>query len=100
LDCRDDFLRLARPAIHLVAEQVEYTSFETPLAAPPVLGTTRLGGDPDLPDGAAYPTAADGVPLYFISQFDLADLRGTVAADFFPVAGLLSIFRTESDGKN
>ena len=55
----------------------------------------RLGGDPDLPAGAAYPTAADGVPLYFISQFDLADLQGTVAGRISR-GGLMPIFRPQS----
>lgn len=59
-----------------------------------------MGGDPDLPSGASYPTAADGVPLHFLGQFNLADLQGTIAGRAFPSSGLLLIFRPQSDGKN
>jgi uncharacterized protein (TIGR02996 family) len=94
---RDKLLALARPALRL---EVPEADFDNPPPAPRARGTTRLGGDPDLPAGASYPTGADGVPLHFLGQFDLADLQGTVAGRAFPLAGLLSIFRPQSDGKN
>jgi uncharacterized protein (TIGR02996 family) len=91
---RDELLALARPALRLEAPEA---NFDDPPPPPAALGTTRLGGDPDLPAGASYPTAADGVPLHFIGQFDLADLQGTVAGRAFPRTGLLSIFRPRSE---
>jgi uncharacterized protein (TIGR02996 family) len=91
---RDELLALARPALRL---EVREADFDDPPRAPRKLGTTRLGGDPDLPAGASYPTAADGTPLHFIGQYDLADLRGTVAGRAFPPAGLLLIFRPQSE---
>jgi uncharacterized protein (TIGR02996 family) len=94
---RDELLALARPALRIEAGEAD---FENPPPAPAALGTTRLGGDPDLPRGTAHPAAADGVPLHFLGQFDLADFRGTVAGLSFPADGLLSLFRPQSDGKN
>ncbi len=96
-DFRDQLLSLARPALRL---EVEEANFDDPPPAPEAIGTTRLGGDPDLPAGSTYPTGGDGVPLHFLGQFDLADLPGTVAGRAFPESGLLSIFRPQSDGKN
>lgn len=94
---RSGLLAVARPALRLDAPKA---ATHNPPPLPPSLGTTRLGGDPDLPVGAAFPTAADGVPLHFLGQFDLADFRGTVGGLAFPDDGLLSIFRPQSDGKN
>ena len=94
---RDKLLALARPALKL---EVAEADFDDPPPTPEALGTTRLGGDPDLPAGATYPTAADGTPLHFLGQFDLADLQGTVAGRAFPPAGLLSIFRPQSEEGN
>lgn len=91
---RDGLLTVARPALRIEAGEAD---FDDPPPAPLSLGTTRLGGDPDLPQGAAYPTAADGVPLHFLGQFDLADFQGTVAGLFFPTDGLLSLFRPQSE---
>jgi uncharacterized protein (TIGR02996 family) len=96
-DWRDELLAHARPALRL---EVEEADFDHPPPTPDALGTTRLGGDPDLPVGASYPMAVDGAPLHFLSQFDLADLQGTVGGRAFPEAGLLSIFRTQAEGKN
>ncbi|HJZ93124.1 MAG TPA: DUF1963 domain-containing protein [Gemmataceae bacterium] len=96
-DRRNELLAFARPALRL---EVGEANFDNPPPTPPAIGATRLGGDPDLPVGASYPTAANGVPLHFIGQFDLSDLQGTVAGRAFPASGLLSIFRTQSDGKN
>jgi uncharacterized protein (TIGR02996 family) len=96
-DRRDELLILARPALRL---DVEEANFEDPPSAPASIGTTRLGGDPDLAVGMDYPKAADSVPLHFLGQFNLTDLQGTIAGRAFPSTGLLSIFRTQSDGKN
>ena len=88
----DEVMAHARPALRLDAGEPE---FGNPPEAPAPLGATRLGGDPDLPVGSEYPTAADGAPLYFLGQFDLADLQGTVAGRAFPEVGLLSLFRPQ-----
>jgi len=96
-EARDQLLALARPALRLEMPEAD---FDHPPPAPAGLGTTRLGGDPDLPGGAAFPTGGDGVPLHFLGQFNLADLQGTMAGRWFPESGLMSVFRPQSDGKN
>lgn len=55
-------------------------------------GASRIGGDPDLPIGAKWPTGKSG-PLSFIAQFDLADVAKHVPA--LPRKGLLSFFVDE-----
>ena len=64
------------------------------------MGTTRLGGDPDLPAGSEFPTDSRGGPLHFLGQFDLEEIHGFVGGRAFPADGLLSIFRTQAEGKN
>lgn len=72
-----DIQRLAKPSIRLVS---------TPDNKPPSQpGVSRLGGLPDLPDGAAWPVWKD-VPMSFIAQIHLADIaaedvEGTLSHD-------------------
>jgi uncharacterized protein (TIGR02996 family) len=91
---RRELLSVVRPAIEL---RVKEADFDSPPTTPDEIGTTRLGGDPDLPEGSTYPRDKDGKPFHFIGQFDLADLAGTVLGRNFPERGLLSIFRTQAD---
>ena len=90
-------MAITRPALRI---EVREANFDEPPPTPSALGTTRLGGDPDLEVGASYPTSVDGEPLHFLGQFDLADFAGTIAGLAFPPSGLLSIFRPQSDWKN
>jgi uncharacterized protein (TIGR02996 family) len=92
---RDELLAVARPALRI---EVKEANFDDPPPTPEDMGITRLGGDPDLPVGTAFPTAADGTPLHFLSQFNLADLQGTIAGRAFPDTGLISIFRIQVEG--
>ena len=94
-DRRADLLALARPALQLV---VEPANFDDPPPTPAALGTTRLGGDPDLQAGSDYPTDSKDFPFYFLGQFDAADLQGTVVGASFPPAGLISVFREPDIG--
>ena len=59
------------------------------------LGTTRLGGVPDLAQGVAWPRDNEGRLANFFGQFDFADLAARVDAADLPRAGLLSLFTTE-----
>lgn len=52
------------------------------------LGGTRLGGLPDLPDGAAWPSVGDRA-LSFVAQLRLSEVVGNT---LLPKAGLLSFF--------
>lgn len=54
-------------------------------------GASKLGGLPDLPDGAAWP-AWNGTPLGLIAQIHLDDLRAYPLAKALPKAGWLYFF--------
>ena len=61
-------------------------------------GTTRFGGEPDLPPGTAWPTSADGAPLNFVAQFDLSSMP-PLNDGRLPASGVLSLFVAEdADG--
>jgi uncharacterized protein YwqG len=55
------------------------------------IGTTKLGGRPDLPDRVGWPVCSKG-SLAFLGQFRLEDLAGTQAALLLPTEGMLSFF--------
>jgi uncharacterized protein (TIGR02996 family) len=86
-------LRAAQPTIRL--------EFGAPQAMKKfALGTSRAGGVPDLPVGAAWPTFEGSdkrrrqrYPLQFLVQIDLAELQGTIAEGLLPESGLLTIFQ-------
>lgn len=61
-------------------------------------GTSKFGGEPDLPEGVAWPEF-DGRPLHFLAQLNLADLppRWIPSADL-PRKGLMSFwYDTQGD---
>ncbi|MFI4882859.1 MAG: DUF1963 domain-containing protein [Phycisphaerales bacterium JB064] len=61
-------------------------------------GASKFGGEPDLPEGVAWPEF-DGRPLHFLTQLDLADLppRWIPTADL-PRKGLMSFwYDTQGD---
>lgn len=55
------------------------------------VGTTKLGGCPDLPTGSAWPSRGER-PLSFVAQVKLAELEPLLWEDVLPPAGLLSFF--------
>lgn len=54
-------------------------------------GVSKLGGQPDLPPGTAWPLH-QGRPMAFIAQVRLADIAPFDTQDLFPDSGLLSFF--------
>ncbi len=74
--------RLARTSIRLVPDKAVDVE---------ALGTTRLGGDPDLPPEVPWPHLGDR-PLSFIAQINLAALPRTPASADLPDRGLLSFY--------
>ena len=55
------------------------------------LGVTKLGGLPDLPAGAAWP-AWNGMPLGFVAQIHIDEVRAYPVAQSLPVDGWLTFF--------
>jgi uncharacterized protein YwqG len=74
---------LARPAIHLTTRAVDQ-------AAIPV-GSSQVGGQPDLPPGAAWP-AKRGTPMSFVAQIRLEEAHPYDTLHLLPATGLLSFF--------
>jgi hypothetical protein len=80
-----------RAGIELDATEVREASLKP--------GVSRLGGRPDLPAGTAWPVAVrekDSVrhelPLAFVAQLALAEVKPFDAEGLLPAAGLLSFF--------
>jgi uncharacterized protein YwqG len=80
--------KLIRPAILL-----SVTPCESPAAVPHA--ASRLGGHPDMPAGAAWPTR-DDVPMEFVAQLRLADVAPHDPGGVLPKTGhLLFFFNTQ-----
>jgi uncharacterized protein YwqG len=75
------------PLVALARESARLVPVDS--GAPP--GTTRLGGQPDLPVGTAWPRHM-GEPLSFLLQVDLAEVRPHLTDADLPGTGLLSFF--------
>jgi hypothetical protein len=105
---RDDVVRdaAARAGFESIADRVAAASLPTVLVgrrvlerAPPALGTSRLGGHPDLPAGAPWPRCS-GQAQTFLGQVRLSDLS-TDAEPLRAHDGVLLFFthvRMESPG--
>jgi len=78
-----DLLKAARPGVVLIPEPVDLDGLP--------LGASRIGGTPDLPDGAKWPEWRDG-PLSFIAQLNLEDLSRYPACGVLPDSGHLLFF--------
>jgi len=80
---RKDIERLAQDAVRLTSHAVD----EARLPA----GASKLGGTPDLPPGAAWPYWKN-LPMSFVAQVRLSDVRPFDTAHRLPAAGLLLFF--------
>jgi uncharacterized protein YwqG len=78
-----DLRRLLRESIRLTACPPDGVQLSP--------GSSRLGGLPDLPGGITWP-AWKGVPMSFIAQIQLEDLKNLVPAQELPKKGLLALF--------
>ena len=75
-----EFIRqVIRPAIDIVKNK----------EAEPILGCSRFGGVPDLPNGSQWPTHND-IPHRFLGQINFADIPQNDSG--LPSSGLLGIF--------
>jgi hypothetical protein len=73
---------LIDPAIHLLTTRTDEAKLP--------LGGTKIGGLPELPPGAKWPTQS-GVPLAFVAQLRLEDVK-KLGEKRLPEKGLLSFF--------
>jgi uncharacterized protein YwqG len=78
----NDLKRGMLEATRLITERADESVLE--------LGTTKIGGKPDLPVGTSWPTW-NGSDLSFIAQINLADFR-KASQTLLPEKGLLSFF--------
>jgi uncharacterized protein YwqG len=77
-----DLQRLLAPSIRATASRLDDSSL--------AVGASKLGGQPDLPIGTAWPVKTQ--PLGFVGQIRLEDLRAFDAAKALPASGLLAFF--------
>lgn len=77
-------LEPGQPALHLTA------------SADPA-SPSRWGGIPHVPADWQWPLRADGTPLSFLGQIDLAQSQSALALDFLPGSGLLLFFYDTQD---
>ncbi|WP_165164705.1 DUF1963 domain-containing protein [Corynebacterium qintianiae] len=76
-----------------LAYLIEEIGLEPGEVAEVPLGSSRVGGLPDLPKGAEWPAGPGGMSYAFIAQINLAELRDAVGdAPGLPESGLLSFF--------
>jgi uncharacterized protein YwqG len=75
--------RIAEPVLQFRTEPI--TENDLPI------GSSRMGGSPDLPLGIAWPSS-DGRPLDFLLQLDLAETARKWGGDGLPESGWLYFF--------
>jgi uncharacterized protein YwqG len=77
----DYLIAQIRPCISIKTQQVKET----------VVGASKIGGLPDLPQGMLWPEA-DGNLLAFIAQFRMSDISPFDESGMLPQAGMLYFF--------
>jgi len=75
-------LSLAQPCVRIYIQRVDEDTLS--------LGTSKIGGRPDLPRGVEWP--AWHVPMSFLAQFNLAEVAPYDLQHQLPSRGLLSFF--------
>lgn len=84
--------RLYSPAVAIKTKPLKKAGWLLPgRPKSPELGTSRLGGWPDLPASASWPHWEDR-PMAFIAQINLAEAHAAEPGLRLPSAGLLSFF--------
>lgn len=63
----------------------------------PPLGASRFLGEPDMPESLEWPVDAEGVPLSFLVQINLAELADVLADSPLPERGHLLFFTRYDD---
>jgi len=83
-DRRSEIESLVRPAFLLRTKRSDGS--ELPL------GRTKIGGEPDLPEGWTWPVYRDGKPLAFLAQVNLSELPEGAERGGLPTSGILAFF--------
>lgn len=93
---KESLLPLARPALRIIKSEADDSELK--------VGASKLGGNPDLPDGVAWPLGKDCRAIYnndtagiekpagFLFQVNLEEISRSQAARDLPSTGLLSFF--------
>ncbi|PEK30215.1 YwqG family protein [Bacillus pseudomycoides] len=55
-------------------------------------GSSRVGGDPDLPPQFAWPLTSNGTPMTFLVQLNMSDITKYDMNELLPKTGMLSFF--------
>ncbi|AOY15471.1 cytoplasmic protein [Bacillus sp. ABP14] len=82
---KEELMNTVFPCIKVVPKQAETVA----------IGSSKMGGIPDLPATFEYPTHK-GNPLQFIAQFNLNDLQNVGIDHDFPEKGMLYFFSVEN----
>ncbi|QWU44779.1 YwqG family protein [Bacillus sp. NP247] len=82
---KEELINTIFPCVKVVPEQQEMVA----------IGSSKMGGVPDLPDSFEYPTYKEN-PLRFIAQFNLSDLQNVGMDHNLPKTGMLYFFNIEN----
>ncbi|MDD1369183.1 YwqG family protein [Bacillus sp. MHSD_36] len=82
---KEELMNTVFPCIKVVPKQAETVA----------IGSSKMGGIPDLPATFEYPTHK-GNPLQFIAQFNLNDLQNVSIDHDLPRTGMLYFFSVEN----
>lgn len=89
---KDALLALHSPAAVVRSKKLGKRGWSQPgVKHAPTLGASRFGGWPDLPDDSGWPRA-DGRPMAFLLQVNLAEAHAAQPDLRLPAEGLLSFF--------
>ncbi|OWA33657.1 hypothetical protein B9G55_20125 [Saccharibacillus sp. O16] len=61
------------------------------------VGNSRVAGEPDLPEGTPWPLESDGVPMTFVCQLNLEELKDLDPENRLPKSGCLLFFAGDYD---
>jgi uncharacterized protein (TIGR02996 family) len=89
---------LARKADGLLALALPAIEYEKLGSGKVPRGASRIGGLPDLPADAEWPTY-EGEPLGFLAQINFAELRASPVARALPAGGVMSVFCLHDEGR-
>ncbi|OOR55834.1 cytoplasmic protein [Bacillus mycoides] len=82
---KQELINTVFPCVKVVPKQQEIIA----------IGSSKMGGVPDLPDTFEYPTYKEN-PLCFIAQFNLSDLQNVGMDHNLPKTGMLYFFSIEN----